>query len=109
MSEQPDVIQRYLDAAAQEDFDGLTACFTDDATVTDEDRTYHGRNEIRAWREKTAAAFEYTAEVLRSEPTGPDGYRVTAKIEGTFPGSPVELVYRFTLRGPLISELVIAP
>jgi hypothetical protein len=34
---------------------------------------------------------------------------VTAELEGDFPGSPVVLKFRFTLRAGLISALEIAP
>jgi len=35
----PDVIARFMDAAARRDFDAIGACFTEDATVSDEQRT----------------------------------------------------------------------
>lgn len=34
---------------------------------------------------------------------------VTARVTGTFPGSPVRLRFRFTVIGELISHLEIAP
>jgi ketosteroid isomerase-like protein len=105
----PEVITRYIHSAAATDFDTLVACFTDDAEVTDEDVTHVGPAAIRQWREALASAFEYTVEVLGAERTGDDSYLVTTKVEGTFPGSPVELRYNFTLRGDLISTLSIAP
>jgi hypothetical protein len=66
-------------------------------------RSQIARDEIRAWREKLAAAFDYTVRVLRTE----GEYRVTAQVAGDFPGSPVELTYDFRLRDGLIAELVI--
>jgi ketosteroid isomerase-like protein len=99
----PEIIDRYLQLATSDDYAGMAACFTDDAVVTDEGHTYHGRDEIRAWREKLAAAFDYTVRVLRTE----GEYRVTAQVAGDFPGSPVELTYDFRLRDGLIAELVI--
>jgi ketosteroid isomerase-like protein len=105
----PDVISRYVQSAAQADFDTLVACFTEDAAVTDEDVTHRGRAAIRQWREALASAFEYTVEVLGSEAVGEHGYLVTTHVVGNFPGSPVQLRYEFVLRGDLISELAIAP
>lgn len=105
----PDVITRYLRSAADGDLDTLVACFTDDAAVTDEDVTYHGPAEIRRWGEALASAFEYTVEVLGAEPNGDDGFLVTTRVEGNFPGSPVELRYQLALRDDLISTLTIAP
>jgi hypothetical protein len=100
----PEIIDRYLQLAAGDDYAGMAACFTPDATVSDDGHTYHGRDEIRAWREKLAAAFDYSVRVLRTE----GQYRVTTLVEGDFPGSPVELTYEFRLSDGLISELVIA-
>jgi hypothetical protein len=105
----PDVITRYVQSAADGDLDTVIACFTTDAAVTDEDVTYRGHAEIRAWRENLAKAFEYTVEVLSAAATGEDRYLVTTRVEGTFPGSPVELRYNFELRDDLIATLTIAP
>jgi ketosteroid isomerase-like protein len=99
----PEIIDRYLRLATSDDYAGMAACFTEDAVVTDDGQTYRGRDEIQAWREKLAAAFDYTVTVLRIE----GQYRVTAVVAGDFPGSPVELAYDFRLREGLISELVI--
>jgi hypothetical protein len=105
----PEIIDRYLRLATGSDTAALAECFTPDAVVTDDGRTYHGRDEIRAWRDSVASAFEYTARVLQTE-AGADGrHVVTALVEGSFPGSPLQLRYAFTLRDNRISELIIAP
>lgn len=104
-----DIIEQYLAAAAEDDTATLVACFMEDGQVTDEGKTYRGRDEIRAWRERLAGAYEYTVEVLGTEQTGDGRYRVRTNVEGNFPGGQVELAYDFRLRGDLISELVIAP
>lgn len=110
MSDQiPPAINRYVSAAAEGDLDTLVACFTANAVVTDEDVTYRGHAEIRAWRDHVANAFDYTATVLSAEPTGHDTYLVTTHLAGNFPGSPVDLRYNFAMSGDLISELTIAP
>ena len=105
----PAVVDRYLQAAAVDDIDALAACFAEDAVVVDDGRTYHGRAEIRTWREDLSGSFEYTVEVLRAENGGDGRYLVVSKVEGNFPGSPVELTYAFTVHNDLVSELVIAP
>lgn len=104
----PDVVERYLRVAAGGDNDAVEACFTEDAEVTDDGRTHHGRAAIRQWREDVAAAFEYTVEVTGTERDG-DDYLVVTTVAGSFPGSPVQLKYRFELVGDLIRRLVIAP
>ncbi len=105
----PDVIARYLKVAPEGDLDTLVACFTCDAQVIDEGKTYRGHDEIRSWREAVAAEFTYTMTVLESEAVGADRCIVRAELEGNFRGSPVELRFRFTLRAGLISALEIAP
>jgi SnoaL-like domain len=108
-NETPDVITRYLKLAPEGDLDTLVTCFTSNAEVIDEGKTYRGHDEIRGWREAVAAAFTYTMAVLDTAMQGEDRYIVTAKLEGSFPGSPVELKFRFTLADGLISALQIAP
>jgi ketosteroid isomerase-like protein len=99
------VIERYFRAVADDDTDALVACFADDAAVADEGKTYRGHDQIRGWREQTRAAYQYTAEMLRTEPRDDDRYAVTTKLTGNFPGSPVEVQYLFALRGDLIAGL----
>ena len=77
--------------------------------VTDEGTTIQGHDSIRQWRRETAPSYNYTVEVLSAENTSGDNYLVTAKLEGTFPGSPVQLNCGFPLHDYLISELRIAP
>jgi hypothetical protein len=76
----PEAIQGYFRAVDDDDTDALVACFDHDAEVADEGNVRRGPDEIRARREQT-----------------------------TFPGSPVEMPYRFTLRGGLIGRLDIDP
>jgi ketosteroid isomerase-like protein len=104
----PDIIIRYFKAADDKDFDTLIACFTEDATVFDEDKTYGGHAEIRQWRSTTASQWEYTVTVTGSSPDG-DGYLVRVHLVGNFPGGEADLRYRFTLRDGLISALSIVP
>jgi uncharacterized protein (TIGR02246 family) len=107
MTNAPDVITRYLKAADDKDAHALAAAFTPDGTVVDEGHTYRGRDEIIGWREALAGQFEYTTEVLTSEPTSTDEYRVTVRVVGNFPGGTADLGYDFTLRDGLISALSI--
>ena len=105
----PPVIQDYLDAAAAPNDDALVACFTDDAIVVDDGSTYRGVAEIGAWRKRLAAAFDFTVQVIEAVESGPSAYVVAARVSGTFPGSPVELRYQFTVVDGLIDRLEIAP
>lgn len=105
----PDVIARYLGLAATGDLDALLGCFADDAVVTDEGETYRGRDAIRRWRETVASKFTYTVDVVDAESPAADDYVVTARLDGNFPGSPVDLRFRFGVRDGLIAALEIAP
>jgi ketosteroid isomerase-like protein len=101
----PDVITRYQRSSDEQDFDMLVACFTEDATVVDESRTYQGRDEIRAWRDDVAAKYTFTSTVLDTKQTGNDTYQVTTLLRGDFPGGEATLTSVFTLTNGLISRL----
>ena len=105
----PEAIRNYFQAAEQGDLPRLLDCFTEDATVLDEDKTYQGRNEIRVWRESVATRYTYTTEVLGTEVRGPETYVVNTRLEGDFPGGRVDLPYAFTLSNGLINSLEIGP
>lgn len=95
--------------AAEGDLDAVVGCFTDDAEVVDEGQAYRGHDEIRHGRETVTSKFTCTVEVVRSEAVGDDHFVVTAQLEGNFPGSPVQLKFRFVLHDGLIAALEIAP
>ena len=54
------------------------------------------------------AKFRYTVERLGARVSG-NQTMVTGRVTGDFPGSPVDLQYRFTLEGDKIARLEIAP
>jgi hypothetical protein len=113
----PPVISRYFTAAEVGNVDALVGCFADDAVVADEDRTWRGHAGIRTWRETVATVYEYTLEVLGTEPHGQaggvEGHDVRTRLEGNFPGGTVDLTYRFGLgdgiAGGRIASLKIVP
>lgn len=82
--------------------------FTHDAVVIDEHEEYRGRAAIAAWNAASSAKYSFTTEPLSSSTEG-DVLIVRAKVTGTFPGSPVELRFRFTIEGGLVSRLQVAP
>src|ERR1700736_2022823 len=63
-TELPEIITRYLRAHQARDLDAAIECYTIDASVTDEGRTYNGPQEIRAWLARSASEFTYTIEVI---------------------------------------------
>ncbi|MBO3750595.1 nuclear transport factor 2 family protein [Streptosporangiaceae bacterium NEAU-GS5] len=83
--------------------------FADDAHVTDDGRHYHGRSEIRRWLARTSSEFTYTATPIDHQAHADGSTVVTCRLEGDFPGSPVDLDYRFRLDAAgRISRLEIA-
>ena len=104
----PDVVRRYVELDPH-DVDGFVSLFSDGATVVDEGETYHGLDEIRAWRTGPAIKYTYATEVLDREDKGAGRYLVTARLTGNFPGGTVDLRCDFTVTSDLISGLVIAP
>jgi hypothetical protein len=101
----PPVIAAYF-AADTTDAKQVAQCFTASAVVVDEHRTHRGRPAITEWKAAATAKYHYTSEPLWSQVSG-DEVAVKARLTGDFPGSPIELRYRFTLEGERIGRLEI--
>jgi hypothetical protein len=89
------------------DGDGVARCFTESGVVTDERRQHRGRDAIARWQTEASAKYHYTSEPLTVDVSGGD-VTVITRVTGAFPGSPIELRYRFTLEGDKIASLEIA-
>jgi hypothetical protein len=100
--ELPQAIARYFAGKNDGDFATALSAFSDSAVVTDEKQTYTTKAAIRAWMEETSRKYSDKAEVKAVAPDG-DATRVTARESGNFPGSPVDLQFRFVLDGGRIS------
>ncbi|MDP3523487.1 MAG: nuclear transport factor 2 family protein [Hoeflea sp.] len=101
----PKPIAAYF-AADRADADAVALCFTEDAVVIDENRTHSGRNAISRWREAAARKFSYVVDPFAISGED-DRIVVTAHLTGNFPGSPVDLRYRFSLDDDRIARLEI--
>ncbi|MBL8645077.1 MAG: nuclear transport factor 2 family protein [Rhodospirillaceae bacterium] len=101
-------IASYFAAANAREPDRVAACFADNATVRDEGRDIHGRAGVRAWAEETGRKYRFRAEVTGTEQSNEETV-VTAHLTGDFPGSPIDLRYRFKVARGLIQRLEIAP
>jgi hypothetical protein len=88
------------------DANAVARCFSESAVVIDERREHRGRPSIARWADEATAKYHYTSEPLGVDVSGP-AVTVTARVTGDFPGSPVELQYRFTLEGASIARLEI--
>lgn len=87
--------------------DQAISTFAADAHVTDDGRTYTGRDAILAWLTRSSTEYTYESTRLSAEPT-PDGASVTTHLTGTFPGGQVDLRNTFVVDDDgLISRLTI--
>jgi hypothetical protein len=101
----PPPIAAYF-AADTSDANAVARCFSESAVVIDERREHRGRLAITQWKAEATAKYHYTSEPLAVDVSGPD-VTVTARLAGDFPGSPVDLRYRFTLDRGTIARLEI--
>ena len=103
----PRAITDYLRAHRVRDADTAITCFTNDATVIDDGKTYDGTADIRTWLDRSAGEFTYTIELIGAEKIDEQHYNAISHLEGNFPGGVVDLRFRFALRGGLIARLII--
>ena len=102
----PEALALYFDLAADATMAELSTVFTEDAVVRDEAKHHRGLVAIRDWRVETMARTPFTTRPLSVEP-GDGSFSVPAEVTGSFPGSPVKLTHRFTLRDGRIAALEI--
>jgi ketosteroid isomerase-like protein len=102
----PGIIANYFQADRGHDAEAVARCFTKEAVVRDEGRTYAGRAAIQAWKTESTGKYAYTAKPLASATSG-DQTVVTSRLVGDFPGSPVDLRYLFVLADGAIAGLEI--
>ena len=102
----PEPLREYFAAANARDADRVAACFAEDAFVRDEGHDIRGRDAIRAWADETGRKYRYRADVVSIDEAA-DRATVTARLAGEFPGSPIELQFRFKLFGRRIAGLEI--
>ena len=103
----PPPIDRYFTGKNAGDLAAALAAFSASAVVQDEGSTHEGQSAILAWMEETHRKYRDRTEVEAVDRAG-EGVLVTARVSGTFPGSPVTLHFRFSLEGDRISRLKIA-
>ena len=102
----PPSVTAYFASRPDDTADMLATVFTSDAFVVDEKKEHRGISAIRNWRIDTMKRTPFTARLLSVEER--DGrVIVPTEVSASFPGSPVTLEHRFTLRGALIAEMEI--
>jgi len=106
--ELPPAIAAYFAADRKDDARALAQCFAPGATVIDEGNTYEGREAIRDWIAHASTEYLYDVEPFAlTEEAG--RIVVTSHLAGNFPGSPVDLRYRFIIDEDQIAQLEIVP
>jgi hypothetical protein len=84
----------------------ILACFSDTATVRDENETLHGKEAIKGWSVKTIDKYNFRFESLTMR-QDEDETILVVSVSGTSPGSPITLDYQFTIADGKISSLSI--
>ena len=100
----PKLVDSYIRASNQTDVKAYVSCFTDTATVSDDGETVTGRHAIGDWFAETQKKYDSTTEAIEVKESA-DKIVLTAKVSGTFPGSPLKFDYHMRLKSGLIDNL----
>jgi hypothetical protein len=103
----PRSIADYFAGKNARDYAQAISGFAPEGAVSDEEQQHVGAEAIQRWMEETAAKYNDQSQVREATTQG-DRTVVTAEVSGTFPGSPIEFRYAFTLQDGLITSLAIA-
>lgn len=104
--ELPTPVADYFAASNAHDPDAVAALFAEDGRVHDERQDHRGRSAIRGWAEHSFREYRMVQTPRLARDEG-GATVVTAGVAGTFPGSPIELDFRFVADGEGIRELKI--
>jgi hypothetical protein len=104
-AELPPAIAGFFQAHNTGQTDGFDELFTADAVVSDEAHQYRGAA-IKEWIDGAIAKYQPQADVTDVSEVD-DQTIATAQVSGTFPGSPTQLRYSFTLKNGKIAALAI--
>src|SRR4051812_49250984 len=91
----PKPIAAYIQAANDHDSVAFAAAFAEDAVAADDGHEYRGRAAIQAWNEQNVRDYAIAMTVTEVEQRDNQTV-VTARVAGTFDGSPLMFRYTFT-------------
>jgi hypothetical protein len=97
-------LSTYYEASNAHDADKVAALFGETALVQDENADHRGRAAIRDWAQGTYDKYNVALTPREARREAGVTFIITG-VSGTFPGSPIELGFRFTLDGDRIEEL----
>jgi len=102
----PAPLEPYFVSQNTHDASAIERCFASNATVRDEGRSIKGIAAIKEWRVEVAEKYQHSVEPLGV--FARDGkVVVTARVSGSFPGSPITLDHIFEIEGGKIVSLEI--
>jgi len=104
-TELPPGIAAFFHAHNTGQTDDFNQLFTGDALVRDEAHEYRGAA-IKTWIDGAIAKYKPVADVTDLTEVGEQTI-VAAQVSGSFPGSPAQIRYKFTLRNGKIAALAI--
>jgi hypothetical protein len=100
----PKGIAAYIAGTNAHEPDAIAQAFAEDGIVHDEGKVQRGRAAITEWARDTVNKYRMTMTPLSTAEK--DGKAVVkARVEGTFPGSPIELTFNFELGDGAIKSL----
>jgi ketosteroid isomerase-like protein len=102
----PQAVRAYFDGTNAGDASAVASAFAADGVVRDEKKVHSGRAAIGAWARDTIGKYNMTTTPLSLSGDGCNP-TVKARVAGTFPGSPIELTFRFELGAEKIRSLTI--
>ena len=102
----PEIMNKLLQAQADFNSRAYADCFAEKAVVCDEDEMHVGKEQIGQWNESTNAKYRTVLEPVDFSQDGSKAV-LTAKVSGTFDGSPVLLDHHFEIADDQITSLEI--
>jgi hypothetical protein len=103
----PNCIQAYFEADSRNDAEALIATLSPEAVVEDERQRHAGLDAIRAWWIEAKRKTPHVNAPIEATTTG-DVTQIRTRVSGDFPGSPVTLLFTFTVANDAIARLEIA-
>ncbi|MDW9379483.1 nuclear transport factor 2 family protein [Chryseobacterium sp. JV558] len=98
----PKVITELVKTQNNFDSAAYAQCFTETAVVFDEGKTHNGKAEIEQWIDKSNKEYKATMEPIDYDEKE---NILSAKISGSFPGSPIILKFNFDIVDGKIQQL----
>lgn len=100
----PAVVTELIKAQNSFDSTAYANCFTETAVVFDEGKTHNGRTAIKTWIDKANKEYQAIMKPLEYSVTQ---QTLKTEVSGTFPGSPITMIYHYEFENGLIQSLKI--